>query len=520
MSVSKALPFGTHEAAAGQLSQVVSVIRRIPERVRNKRFWQVQALVLLATATHYGLEIGGFTSPEGAMHDFAITLYIVPLLYAALSFGWEGAVMTGLWGVILTSPSTLIWHHSGWHWLAEASQLAITMFIGILVAWRVDLESKQRQIAERTSASLGLLNQVGESLSHTLEVEQRLPAVLKALQAGLHVDSVALCLEPETGEADPILLQEGPRLTSAAAAIASFREHGLLRTEVVRGDDGTVLVPIVAESGVLGSLVIAGTTSAALREDQIEILSTIAHEIAVGIENARLYRQRQESMQSYVRQVTQAQEDERMRIARELHDDTAQGLVRLVRKLEQLALSGGPAVASQAEEGLAIARDLMQSVRRFSRDLRPSILDDLGLIAAIEMVVQQTDEVLSGGARLQISGHPRRLDPPVELALFRIAQEALRNVTKHARAKTAIVDLCFETEEISLAVSDDGIGFSPPAAVSDLARMGKLGILGMKERAELVGGSLELQGGAARGVRIIAKVKQGSNGWSSTDPVQ
>ncbi len=99
--------------------------------------------------------------------------------------------MTGLWGVVLTSPSTLIWHDSGWHWLAEVGQLAITMFIGILVAWRVDLESKQRQIAERTSASLSLLNQVGESLSHTLEVEQRLPTVLKQLQVGLHVDSVA-----------------------------------------------------------------------------------------------------------------------------------------------------------------------------------------------------------------------------------------------------------------------------------------------------------------------------------------
>jgi signal transduction histidine kinase len=501
-------PAGPRVSLPDLVRQVVAVFGRIPERLRNKRFWQVQALVFLATAAHYSIEILGQTAPESAVHDLAITLYIVPLLYAALSFGWEGAFMTALWGAILTSPSTWIWHHDELHWVAELAQLGITMAVGILVAWRVDLESKQRQIAERTSAGLSLLNQVGEDLSHTLEVEQSLPLVLNRLRAALQLESVVLYLEPATTEDDPTLVQEGAGLASLAAAAAAFDHDGSSGRNVARVEEGTVLVPLVAESGVLGCLAASATAGTALTNEQTELLATVGHEVAVAIENARLYRERQESLQTYVRQVTQAHEDERLRMARELHDDTAQELVHLVRKLEQLAAAADPAGGGQADEGLAISRNILRSVRRFGRDLRPSILDDLGLLAAIEMVVEETDKLLPNGARLLVSGQPRRLNQPVEVALFRIAQEALRNVDKHAGARSATVDLRFDADEVSLAVTDDGVGFAPPASVPDLARLGKLGILGMKERAELVGGTLELRAGVGKGTCVLARVRQ------------
>ena len=96
----------------------------------------------------------GYTNPFETLHGLAITLYILPLLYAALSFGWEGAILTALWAAALTSPSIWIWHRSGFHWFTELGQLAVTLPVGVLVAWRVDLEAKQRRRAEETSASL------------------------------------------------------------------------------------------------------------------------------------------------------------------------------------------------------------------------------------------------------------------------------------------------------------------------------------------------------------------------------
>jgi signal transduction histidine kinase len=153
------------------------------------------------------------------------------------------------------------------------------------------------------------------------------------------------------------------------------------------------------------------------------------------------------------------------------------------------------------------ARATLQSVRRYSRDLRPSVLDDLGLTAGIEMVVEETNGRLSAGARLKVIGKPRRLEGLLELALFRIAQEALRNVEKHANATSALVELDFAGEEIRLSVADDGTGFSPPKSVSDLALSGKLGLLGMKERAELVGGSFQIHASPNKGTRLVVRVR-------------
>jgi signal transduction histidine kinase len=486
----------------------VAVLGRIPDRLRDKRFWQVQALVFLATSLHYGIEIMGLTRPENTVHDLTITFYIVPLLYAALSFGWEGALMTALWGAVLTSPSIWIWHHNGLHWASELAQLGITMAVGIVVAWRVDLESRQREIAERTTAGLRLLNQIGDDLSHTLEAERSLALVVSRLRAALQLDSVVLWLEPDFPGDHPTVIQEGASSDSLVAAANAFGRSVSPGAIEVPEQDGMALVPLVAESGVLGCLAASAPAGTLFGAEQAELLATVGHEVAVAVENARLYRERQESLETYVRQVTQAHEDERLRMARELHDDMAQELIHLVRKLEQFAANADPVGAGHAEEGLAISRNILRSVRRFSRDLRPAVLDDLGLVPAIEMVVEEADKLLSDGARLQVSGQPRRLSQPTEVALFRIAQEALRNVEKHAEATSATVELRFASDEVSVAVADNGIGFAPPVSVPELARLGKLGILGMKERAELVGGSFELQAEAGKGTRVVARVAE------------
>jgi signal transduction histidine kinase len=496
-----------HLPASQHWDRLLQPARMFPRRLREPRFWHIQAMVLLATAPHYIIETIGYTNPFETLHGLSITLYIIPLLYAALSYGWEGAVLTGLWSAALTSPSMWIWHRSGYRWFTELGQLVITLPVGILVAWRVDLETKQRQRAERTSASLRLLNEVGESVSHTLEVEDELPQVLQRISAELSLESAWLCLEPEPPDDDLLVIED----FSASASTASEARRLHRRVASIGGaavlDDRTAVVPLQTEHGLVGSLGATAASGEALAREQVELLSTVAHQISVALEAARLYRQRQESMQTYVRQITQAQEDERLRIARDLHDDTAQELVGLVRKLEKLRNAASPGVSEPVDELLAQTRATLQSVRRYSRDLRPSVLDDLGLLAALESVVEETDGRLSGGATLKVTGVPRRLDPSVELALFRIAHEALRNVEKHAEAETAVVDLDFADDVIRLCIEDDGRGFAPPGNTSDLARIGKLGLLGMKERAELVGATFEVLSTRGRGVTIVVAVR-------------
>ncbi len=205
--------------------------------------------------------------------------------------------------------------------------------------------------------------------------------------------------------------------------------------------------------------------------------------------------------------IISAQEEERLRISRELHDETAQELVHLVRGLEQIRDGSDDTRVQSVDDLIEATRETLKSVRRFSRDLRPSVLDDLGLMAAIEAIVEDTNAKLPGGATLRVEGEPQRVAEAVELALFRIAQESLRNVEKHAEATSALVELHFTSDAITLSVSDDGAGFDAPRNVSDLARAGKLGLVGMKERCELVDGSFDLQSSPGEGTRVAVIVR-------------
>jgi two-component system sensor histidine kinase DegS len=207
----------------------------------------------------------------------------------------------------------------------------------------------------------------------------------------------------------------------------------------------------------------------------------------------------------YLRQIIGAQEDERKRIARELHDDTAQALVILSRRLD--ALEGyseqlPEPVAQSLSELLEFTDSILQGVRRFSQDLRPPVLDDLGLVPALESL---TATVPQNGTRVQFTalGNRRNLSPEAELTLFRIAQEALRNVQKHAQASEVLVRVEFGDASVRMTVQDDGKGFQPPEEIGDLATIGRLGLIGMQERVQLLGGTLTLQSEPGQGTTVI-----------------
>jgi signal transduction histidine kinase len=465
---------------------------------------------VLATAPHYLIESSGEFAAlkDWQPNSVAIGLYILPLLYAALNYGWEGALLTGLWAATLTSSSIWFWDHTPSRYLTEIGQLVVTLPVGLLVAWRVDIEARHRRRAEQASASLSLLNQIGETLSHALEAETHVPIILRKLVSELPLESAWLYLETDR-QSEPRLFSERPDGGGRIQGRLQQEMHRFIETSGATQENGdSIAVPLSTEDGLLGSLGATVSPGTGLTDERIEVLATVARQLCAAIVNERLCREGEESLQSYVRHVTEAQEEERLRISRELHDETAQELVNLVRGLEQIDNGSDDARMQSVDELIEATRETIRSVRRFSRDLRPAVLDDLGLMPAIEMIVEEADSRLPRGATLSVTGKAERVAKAVELALFRIAQESLRNVEKHAEATSAAVEVDFKPDAITLSISDDGVGFSA-SNVSDLARGGELGLVGMKERCELVGGSFDLQSSPGEGTRVAVAVRYG-----------
>ncbi|MHB0868490.1 MAG: sensor histidine kinase [Chloroflexota bacterium] len=141
-----------------------------------------------------------------------------------------------------------------------------------------------------------------------------------------------------------------------------------------------------------------------------------------------------------------------------------------------------------------------------TRDLRPQILDDLGLLPAVEWLVEEVEKQCALRATVQVVGRRRQLGPETQLLLFRIAQEALSNVRKHSGASEATVVLSFAKDRVGISIEDNGRGFRVPDNVTELASTGKLGLLGMSERARLVGGSLFIDALPGRGTRVVAEL--------------
>ena len=224
----------------------------------------------------------------------------------------------------------------------------------------------------------------------------------------------------------------------------------------------------------------------------------------------RLYRQlqeREEWREELLRKVISAQEDERKRLARELHDETSQTLSALAMKIET-ALAGWPSESSR--ERLVEAKHLtvrtLEELHRLIFDLRPSVLDDLGLLSAIRWYAERHLERRGVAVRCEFSGEADRLSPELETALFRVCQEAITNIAKHSEADTVLIQCFARDDRFAIEIEDDGKGFSPGSLPPPAARERGLGLLGMRERVELFGGTLELDSAPGQGTRIAVSV--------------
>jgi len=218
----------------------------------------------------------------------------------------------------------------------------------------------------------------------------------------------------------------------------------------------------------------------------------------------------QENIRYYGQLITRAQEEERKRISRELHDDVSSSLLLLIQRLDTVVPNNRVGQSRALKEKLEVLRssamDALEHLRRCAQDLRPRILDDLGLVAALEWMAEDMEKSRAIKAHVEVTGVQRDLPAEVQLPLFRIAQEALSNVRRHAEASTVVVKLLLRNDSITMTVSDNGKGFKVPQRMEDLISVGSVGIMGMSERARLLGGTLEIKSDPGKGTQVVVRL--------------
>jgi len=259
-------------------------------------------------------------------------------------------------------------------------------------------------------------------------------------------------------------------------------------------------------------------------DDEIGDLAEAFNAMVVQLARAETERaERQRMRQFYLKRVIHAQEEERKRIARELHDETGQALASLMVSLRNVEAAPTPAETRQRlHDARQVLAATLERVRRLALDLRPSVLDDLGLVAALRRFTQHYQDRFGIPVELQTVGlESERLTPEVETTVYRIVQEALTNAAKYASCTHISVLLQARQGQLSVIVEDDGCGFDVNRVFQSEAGRTRLGLYGMKERAELIGGHLDIESQPGAGTALYVRVPlQGDAGelWSDDMP--
>ncbi|MDX1619462.1 MAG: sensor histidine kinase [Nitriliruptorales bacterium] len=462
-------------------------LQLLRRRLRERDFWIVQLLVFAVTAIHIGVEATDVQHHVslGGLVQLPVVLHIIPVVYAGFRYGYEGSVLTGLWSAFLAIPNIVFWHSEGFGWLGDLAFIAFVIGLGVLIAVPVERERRQRRRTESARQRLETLNGITAELSAMTDPEHATHRALTHLTSDLPIDRAGL------------RFLTSDELGPGATTIVPDRSMPELDPDELERDPRWVVVPLDEQRNgdVLAVRLQAGTE---LDVEDRELLVTAARHIGSALEASRLRLREQERLRTYAREVTRAQERERARIARDLHDVVAQDLTLLGRRLDQLDDGIG-----EPQEVRELTDDILDTVRRVSRGLRPPALEDLGLVPALKALAGDLEDRTRIETSVRTAGEARRLSGEVELALYRIVQEALHNAERHAEPDEVTVTVEFTPETVTITVADDGTGLDLDALTSTPAG---LGLLGMRERAKLAGGELDISSALGKGTRVRAHV--------------
>jgi signal transduction histidine kinase len=370
------------------------------------------------------------------------------------------------------------------------------------------------------------------ALGRTRDAQEAARVATEEIQRASGIEAVALYLLDSTG--DLLVLREYAGTTSAfrdqvarlplaqaRVAMEAIREERVVCLPVSEHPDPTLralyagqgfrhlaVIPVAGREEILGVLHLAGRDEPPVGSEELALVQAIGGLVGVALENARLSERmliQQERLRALAEATLKAREDEARRIAHELHDEAGQLLASIHIALDQLTerLPDQAAVLRSIHEQLDRVE---QQLRRLARELRPTILDDLGLGPAVEWLAQGVTE--RTGLTIQVQAGIGRLDPAVETALYRIVQESLNNVVRHASASRVEIDLQQTPEGVIATIRDNGRGLNVETTLQQRGARG-LGLIGMRERAEALGGRLEVRSAPGEGAEVRAIIPGG-----------
>jgi signal transduction histidine kinase len=392
------------------------------------------------------------------------------------------------------------------------------------------LNQSQESLIQR-NLELGILNSMADTLSRQMTQEQVLDVALYRLLELTQFRAAWVCARDPQGRTSLAAHRGLPtRAAGGTPAAKDRRECGcnvVFRTgkasvleaasscplvasdeirQIARG--GLAVVPLWSQDRVAAVLCIISEEPGAFDEGRLRLLPSIGQQMGIALQNATLYHElevKEKMRAGLLDKLIGAQEEERKRIARELHDEPVQELTAVMLQVDKVEQR----LASHHEEQQEVervkqgARAAMESLHRILTELRPQALDDLGLLPAIRWYAQQ--RLVEVGVRLDLEavGKADRLPPPIEVGVFRITQEAINNVARHAKADHVSIRMRFDSTAVSGEIEDNGKGFDTGAVplVSPSNQKG-LGLLGMVERAELLGGTLTIKSSVGRGTLV------------------
>jgi signal transduction histidine kinase len=288
----------------------------------------------------------------------------------------------------------------------------------------------------------------------------------------------------------------------------------------IQGYRSMVIAPILVQDELTGSIILLALNPNAFFPEHAEIGREVANQLGIAIKQTTMIDQLridQENLQALSQQLLEIQESERRSIARELHDEVGQALTGIALILEMTAQSQDDAIRKGLKQAHSFVVELMERVSQLSLELRPALLDDLGLIPTLLWYLDRYSAQTNIKISLKHSGmEGRRFAPEVETAAYRIVQEALTNVARYARVSEARVTIWFDQGILGIQVEDEGSGFDPDVALST---GNASGLLGMRERALLLNGKLTIESAPGKGTRLLAELPVNGQTFKERDRV-
>ncbi len=419
--------------------------------------------------------------------------------------------------------------------LMEANEARMAAQSKALAIQQQAQEETQRLNQDLTAAlhDLTLLFDFSRGLAMTLDRDKLVnTAVSHIVKALTWVDGAAILWQDRDSSPLNIISSNGylttseelypDSITTLGKAVIQYREAlrlykgetNLLESGPLPRTRFSIGLPLMRQELITGAFVLQINTAAtSLSHNEIKLLHTLAGQLSIAIENATLYQEvqaREILRGELLHQIVSAQEHERQRIARELHDGTGQMLTAMGLGFAAAASSTltNPQLASEQLTTLKkMTMEALQELRDLIADLRPSVLDDLGLIPALQSQIKAFDQRMTNAgqpihATINVNGRVHRLHPDIETTAFRIIQEALSNVAKHAQATEVHVQLNYREPCLNLVISDNGCGFDTEIHFSGTTTRHAWGLLGMQERVALVGGHFKIQSQPGSGTII------------------